>query len=957
MTLYTLTADTTFSTIGAVTDDQVSLSGKQYTLTVDTSTPTLSYLEVGNNGGTILIKNTSTTTPIVVNLGGSTVTASTSTVFRLAAASWAVLNTDTLKIQVGTGTGVAGQVVTLPTTDTAANLPPIRAAWVEYGDTLRDSTAVLRPYAQISDLDYTTAAGPEYFREFFKQDTTANTITFKTAVPVGAAIYIANAYINLVTATPKTNYKRFDVANGATADISNIVLTSDDDDNGWQWYGRESNLLGLDHIGLQMRGTMEAFGMRVLGPITNSVFTASRYSTSVRHDINLTAGTGVTVTNCVSANRFGDHANAFSSPQGCYLEKFRTGTTLANSLGTNTAVADLTISDGEGSRLYDCVFAGLFIALKLVATKGTIVDDCVIQSQAVDTASCDANGQYGIYDDDNIGMTLRNIRTLATTSSGGYRPRYFYYGFGNPVGNTINGVELYCNDQLETLLRGNSNELRVNDVIIHDNANKGMSTVYLSGDNVTVSNVYLSYLPTLTTSNYRFPAGFKASQVAMGKITNIYDGLSPFRGNIDCQRLLYMDAPSQGSPINKTDAYLTLAFTSDTTGSRITFPVKTGFQGHNQDRDWGVENAGDSAIINFDSVLYVTSIVEFIPMVVNGSFWTEELRFRRPGGTWTSWCADTASCQTAFATLSAYTDDELEIELRLELTTGADRSWDGCFLRVGLSGTDYPFIEEELTGSVTGIVPGSRLQLYNETTSTELVNSVVGTTSYSYLYEEGGDITTGDTIRIHLAEQSGVTAKGEFSTAAIAGAAGFTVLALQEDDAVYNTLAVDGSTLTQFTADYVNDEVDITVASDFNMSDLYAWWIYNLTTEQGMREFFGGIVALDEGNFMIDTSVLSAYIDNTTSTSIKQLDNRRIYRSDGAYPVKMPTTGGGGVDVVWRNVILLANGGAGGPTSSEIADAVWDEATSGHATGGSTGESIQQILIAALAAADGRATS
>jgi len=114
--------------------------------------------------------------------------------------------------------------------------------------------------------------------------------------------------------------------------------------------------------------------------------------------------------------------------------------------------------------------------------------------------------------------------------------------------------------------------------------------------------------------------------------------------------------------------------------------------------------------------------------------------------------------------------------------------------------------------------------------------------------------------------------------------------------------------VTAFTADYSNDQVDVVVASNFSVADLYAWWSYNLTTEQGIREFYGGITALDEGNFRIESGTLSLYLDNTTSTNIRQLDNRRLYRADGAYPVLDPTTGGGGIDVVWRNQILISSG-------------------------------------------------
>jgi len=39
--------------------------------------------------------------------------------------------------------------------------------------------------------------------------------------------------------------------------------------------------------------------------------------------------------------------------------------------------------------------------------------------------------------------------------------------------------------------------------------------------------------------------------------------------------------------------------------------------------------------------------------------------------------------------------------------------------------------------------------------------------------------------------------------------------------------------------------VDIVIGSNFAIKDLYAWWRYNESTEQGIREFFNGLQALD----------------------------------------------------------------------------------------------------------------
>lgn len=224
---------------------------------------------------------------------------------------------------------------------------------------------------------------------------------------------------------------------------------------------------------------------------------------------------------------------------------------------------------------------------------------------------------------------------------------------------------------------------------------------------------------------------------------------------------------------------------------------------------------------------------------------------------------------------------------------------------------------ETLSFSVNNITNGSRLRVYNQTTDTEIVNEVVSGTTFSADYTEGGDFTAGDVVNVRLTFANSSTAKKEFSSNAVAGANGWSIFADQVDDPIYILFGIDGSSITQFTADYVSDQVDVVVGANFNLSSFYAWWVYNLTTAEGIRDFFGGITAEDQSNFKINTTTLSLYLDNSTNTNIRQLDNRRFYRSDGAYPVLDPTSGGGGIDVVWRNQIFIAETGVSGLTASE----------------------------------------
>lgn len=237
--------------------------------------------------------------------------------------------------------------------------------------------------------------------------------------------------------------------------------------------------------------------------------------------------------------------------------------------------------------------------------------------------------------------------------------------------------------------------------------------------------------------------------------------------------------------------------------------------------------------------------------------------------------------------------------------------------------------------TAANLIDGTRVQLYNVTDAAEIDNSVVsGGSGYSYtLNLQGSDGDAGDTLRLRATYQSGTSAKESFEESGVLTTSGLSFIGSQVDDAIYNGFALDGSTITKFDADYTDDEIDLIVGSNFSSDEAYAWWVYNLTTSQGIQEFFGGITAEDSANFKINTSILNLYWDNDTTSNVYQTDNRRIYRDDLAYPVKDPTTGGGGIDVVWRSQVLLAND----LSTSDIRDAVWNASASSYTTAGSMG--------------------
>lgn len=283
------------------------------------------------------------------------------------------------------------------------------------------------------------------------------------------------------------------------------------------------------------------------------------------------------------------------------------------------------------------------------------------------------------------------------------------------------------------------------------------------------------------------------------------------------------------------------------------------------------------------------------------------------GGSWLTLTAANLIAQT----ISPSTGFKLKIRATCQSSSSTNALTN---IRVAMTTTSadqsanlYPL--QTVNFSVTNIVAGSRMQIYNVTAGDELYNDVVSGTSYTTEFTGSED----DIVRVRLCRTTGATSYLPYVANAQATTDDFSLFVEQVADDVYDTFALDGPAITKFSADYGNDTTDIVLTTDYSAQEFYAWWIYNLTTEQGIREFFGGVTAADEANIRINATVLDMYLDNETTTNIVQSDNRRFYRDDGVYPVKRPTAGGGGVDVVWRNTILIATNDA-----ANIAAAVHD---------------------------------
>jgi len=216
--------------------------------------------------------------------------------------------------------------------------------------------------------------------------------------------------------------------------------------------------------------------------------------------------------------------------------------------------------------------------------------------------------------------------------------------------------------------------------------------------------------------------------------------------------------------------------------------------------------------------------------------------------------------------------------------------------------------------SVSNLAAGSRVKVRNETTGLTTFNDVVAGTVYSAYYDQDVDYSEGDILTVYAQRID----KNEFKATVVVSQSGWSALVAQTNDSVYSAINIDGSGILNYSADYAALTVKVTTAVDFTIADFYAWWKYNLSSEAGIDWSFV-ITAQDQANFLLLNSVVDLFLDNATTTNLFQTDNRRFYREDGEYPALTNTSGTGGLDINWRNTVIIAETATSGLTPEEAA--------------------------------------
>ena len=191
-----------------------------------------------------------------------------------------------------------------------------------------------------------------------------------------------------------------------------------------------------------------------------------------------------------------------------------------------------------------------------------------------------------------------------------------------------------------------------------------------------------------------------------------------------------------------------------------------------------------------------------------------------------------------------------------------------------------------LPWEVKNVEGTSRIQLYN-VTKDALVLTTKLNFSDPFVDAKGsytGDqIAVGDVIRLRVTCVVGATALLPVLQTGVATSAGITFQVDQEADEVYNSNGINGGAISTLTADYTNPMgVDVSDGDGTaSVKEIYAFFTYSTTTEDGVENWFGGMTAVDQANYQINSDVADIKIQNIGSNSVI-VSGGRIYRADGA---------------------------------------------------------------------------
>lgn len=214
MALITATTSQNYTNIGHVDNDEITVSSLA-TLTIDTDTNRIEDLRCITTGE-FNIENSSSTTPIFIELGDDTV----NSLIRIEGGGRFIVNGNW--ITLGTSDGTSGQSFTLPTNASGEKIPEVPTLFTyPVGET---KSVIFNATDSLTD-----SFGDEKLGTLFIHDYDTNTVTFGDGYegyipPIGTVIKIPS--IVFIDTSTNGYYTDFDLSTSGTISLDKCMFTS-----------------------------------------------------------------------------------------------------------------------------------------------------------------------------------------------------------------------------------------------------------------------------------------------------------------------------------------------------------------------------------------------------------------------------------------------------------------------------------------------------------------------------------------------------------------------------------------------------------------------------------------------------------------------------------------------------------------------------------------------------------
>lgn len=265
--------------------------------------------------------------------------------------------------------------------------------------------------------------------------------------------------------------------------------------------------------------------------------------------------------------------------------------------------------------------------------------------------------------------------------------------------------------------------------------------------------------------------------------------------------------------------------------------------------------------------------------------------------------------------------------------------------------------KEAWTLTAANLIDDTKYLINNDTKATELaIGTVSGGAGLSLNFDIGASevISDGDEISCYFAYNITTTYKEPIKAEVIAsaGSGGQALTSTQSAWSEIESWSIDGSGVTEFTLDTGNFDFDLSTAGTTTQKKrLAAWWAYQLTQNDGIRNFWDALSILSEAEIRQNVSTVDVLIHNTGATNVEFTDDDvRYYRSDNSLPYD---PAGNSIFMDYSGVPFVVEIGSGVLTAGDI-DNIWDESME---TGATARQSMRLSNAAAGGIASGAATT